>query len=187
MSDGSSLRRVFAVAAISGIIFAAAFVLLGGGERPESRGVVIVAATPTERAAPAAHHVQLASPLGPGLEDEVIRFNEDVALLTERFGPGPGDPAFAGRESRLQSQIGRLALGDIRFMDLAVKCRRSVCEMSGTIVKAGSAADRVSAFALVHLPDVVSIAAAEGLEPGPLAIAATSSGETEVIAYLVAP
>ena len=105
--------------------------------------------------------------------------------MTERFDAVLEDAAYAWRADRLRARIGGVARGAVRLEDVTVRCHRTVCQLAGRVTQNGSPAGHAEAFSLVHEKDIVSIGAGEGLEPGPVAITNSPTGDVTFLAYLI--
>jgi len=149
--------------------------------------IVVVSAPPVRKANPAASSRDIGRPVT--VEDDRLDTTRvadaDSVLMTERFAAVPESPSYAGRADKLRARIEEVARGDVRFADVTVRCRRTVCQLAGRVTQNGAPAGQAAAFGLVHQEEIVSIGAAEGLEPGPLAITESPTGDATFLAYMV--
>lgn len=184
----SGRRLISVVAAAVGLVLTLAFALReGAGDAREGMIVVIPHA---HRAAAPATPADGDSPIIAASEipaSGIEQLHADVALLDTRFASARAEPERDYRAERLKARVGRIMIGGVGFGALEAECRRNLCRLSGAVVDGAAAADRATAFALLHQAELVAIAAAEGLEPGPLTTATTPAGETRFVAYLVTP
>jgi hypothetical protein len=151
-------------------------------------GIVILAVPPERRTPSDPEHAVKISPATSGAEPVThLVPDADVALLAERFAAESADRASTWRQERLHSQIARVASPTAGVSRLSVRCRVSMCQVSGRVTKGEPATDRTAAYALLHQPELASIGVREGLEPGPVAVSAGPGGETEFTAFWVAP